>query len=174
VRIVSDTDGTYVGQSPLSMLRLCRGEARAMPEGELAACHAYAGADMGRDAFVAWSQRHGRIFWNALDWIEHYRQFDFVVGTRIHGVALALQAGVPGLCLVHDSRTLELCQTMAIPHVPAADVAGGTTLEELRALYRFDADAFDANRRMLAGRYVGFLEANGLAPASYLRGVAEG
>jgi hypothetical protein len=173
-RIVSETDGSYVGQSPLSMLQLCRGEARMMPEGELAACHAYAGAHLGREAFVAWSERHGRIFWNAQDWIAHYRSFDFVVGTRIHGVALALQAGVPELCLVHDSRTLELCQTMAIPHVAVAGLAAGTTLEQLRALYLFDADAFDENRRMLARRYVGFLVTNGLQPAEYLHRLAGG
>jgi hypothetical protein len=89
-------------------------------------------------------------------------------------VALALQAGVPGLCLVHDSRTLELCQTMAIPHVAVAGLAAGTTLEQLRALYLFDADAFDENRRMLARRYVGFLVTNGLQPAEYLHRLAGG
>ena len=43
------------------------------------------------------------------------RKFDFVVGPRFHGVMLAMQAGIPGGVIAHDSRTLELCQTMGIP-----------------------------------------------------------
>ena len=86
---------------------------------------------------------------------------------------LALQAGVPAVCIAHDSRTLELCQTMLVPHILAKDIASGVSRDQLLDLFaQFDATAFDANRRMLARRYVDFLTFNGLAPVSWLRNIA--
>ena len=90
------------------------------------------------------------------------------------GTMLVLQAGVPAVCIVHASCTLELCQTMIVPHVLAKDIAGGVTRDQLpELLAQFDAEAFDANRRMLAGRYGAFLESNGLSPVSWLKRIAE-
>jgi polysaccharide pyruvyl transferase WcaK-like protein len=42
---------------------------------------------------------------------------DFMFGTRIHGTILGLCAGLPSMCIAFDSRTLELCEQMNIPHV---------------------------------------------------------
>lgn len=46
-----------------------------------------------------------------------YNQFDFVLGTRIHGTIMAMHLNIPCLCLAIDSRTLELCQIHKLPHV---------------------------------------------------------
>lgn len=170
--MVTATGGSYVGQHGLPMLQLTRGEASRMAEADLRACRDYACPHMDLDEFIRWSERHGAVFFDVPSWMEHYRRFDFVVGARIHGVMLALQAGVPGLCIVHDSRTLELCQTMKVPYVLAKDVKDGIAREQLLDLFDFDADAFDANRRFLARRYVEFLERNRIAPANWLRDLA--
>lgn len=128
---------------------------------------------MDLDEFVRWTERHGNVFFDVPSWMEHYRRFDFVIGARIHGTMLALQAGVPAVCIVHDSRTLELCQTMLVPYVLAKDISTGVTRDQLPDLFaQFDAAAFDTNRRMLARRYVDFLETNGLDPVSWLRNIA--
>jgi polysaccharide pyruvyl transferase WcaK-like protein len=95
--------------------------------------------------------------------------FDFVVGTRIHGAMLGLQAGIPSLCIAHDSRTREMCEVMQVPFVMAADVRTGTTLSDLLGRFRFDARSFDENRRMLADRLNEFPFCNGLR-ASVLLG----
>lgn len=154
------------------MMQLTRGEARLMDEADLRACRDYAAPEMDLEEFIRWSERHGNLFFDVPSWMEHYRRFDFVIGARIHGVMLALQAGVPGVVIAHDSRTLELCETMMVPYVLAKDVQNGITREQLPDLFKFDARAFDENRRSIARRYVEFLEANELAPVSWLKDIA--
>lgn len=166
--LVTQTNGSYIGQDPLELVMLTRGEARRMAEKDLFACRDYVCPNMPMDDFIRWSRRHGQTFFDAAAWMEHYRRFDFVVGTRFHGVMLALQAGVPALCLAHDSRTLELCQTMQVPHVLAQDHRDGLSLKQLLPLFDFDGAAFDANRRRLCARYVAFLEGNGLRAADWV------
>ena len=170
--LVTQTNGSYIGQDPLDLVMLTRGEARRMTDKDLIACRDYVCPNMPMDDFIRWSRRYGQTFFNATAWMEHYRRFDFVVGTRIHGVMLALQAGVPALCLAHDSRTLELCQTMRVPHALARDHRDGLSLKQLLPLFDFDGAAFDTNRRRLCARYVAFLEGNGLQVADWVRELA--
>lgn len=173
-RMVTATSGSYVGQSPLEMLKLTRGEAEMLNFEQLMECRRYACPEMDSAEFVWWSKRHGNVFFDIPSWMEHYRRFDFVVGARIHGVMLGLQAGVPSLCIVHDSRTLELCQTMAVPYVLAKDVVrDGISRESLLKLFHFDADAFDQNRRKLCTTYLAFLERNGIRPAGWLKNIGD-
>lgn len=166
--LVTESHGAYIGQSALEMIRLTRGEADALSEAELTACRDYVAPEMTLPDFATWSRRHGQVFFDIQSWMEFYRHFDFVVGVRIHGVMLALQAGVPALCIAHDSRTLELCQTMRVPHVRATDVRAGIRADQLLELSEFDPVAFDTNRRLLARRYVDFLVGNGLSPVNWL------
>lgn len=104
--------------------------------------------------------------------MDFYWQFDFVVGPRIHGIMLALQAGVPALCIAIDSRTKELCETMKVPYVMAADIRSGLTRRDLLKYFHFDPDEFDANRKMLAQRFVHFMESNKIKPDASLYGIA--
>ncbi len=170
VRLVTQTQGSYVGQHGLDMMRLTRGEASTMDESVLRACRDFACPDMELSTFVAWSERHGRLFFDVPSWMEHYRRFDFVTGVRIHGVMLALQAGVPALCIVHDSRLLELCQVMKLPYVLASEVPQDISLEQLTDIFRarFDAAAFDQNRHLLATQYLAFLRQNEIEPVDWL------
>ena len=76
----------------------------------------------------------------------------------------AYLVGVPSICIVSDSRTRELCETMDIPHVLARDHRDGLGRVELVRLFReqFDARRFDTKRRRLAANYLTFLKGNGL------------
>ena len=171
-RLVSETDGSYIGQHGLNMMKLTRGEASDLAEEELEALSRYVGPDMSLGALIRWGNAYGSVFFDVSNWMEHCRQFDFVVGTRIHGTVVALQAGIPALCIVHDSRTLELCETMRVPYVLADSIPAGIERQDLLSLFAFDGEAFDDNRRRLCGVYVKFLERNGLAPASWLKDLA--
>lgn len=172
--LLGDGGQDYICQSPESMIGLGRGydHVRALPAEDLEAARAYARPDLSTDDFADWSVQHAVSFFSAVAWMEHLRRFDFVIGTRIHGVMLALQMGIPALCIAHDSRTAELCSTMGVPHVEVRRVLKGFQRSELADLFQFDAAAFDANRRMLAARYVEFLKANHLAHAPYLAQLA--
>ena len=171
--LVSQTGGSYIGQHGLKMMKLTRGEARDLSEEDLEALGNYVCPDMSLAEFIRWSRIHGKMFFDVLDWMDHYKSFDFVIGTRIHGTMLALQAGVPALCITHDSRTLELCETMNMPHVTADSVRNGVTLDELKSLFDFDPDRFDDNRRKLCKNYITFLKRNALKPVQWLEDIAK-
>ena len=49
-------------------------------------------------------------------WFQTLAEYDFSVGTRIHGNIAATLAGTPAMVLAHDSRTLELASYHKIPH----------------------------------------------------------
>lgn len=155
------------------MIALTRGEADLLSEESLTACRDYACPAMDLEEFRRWSKIHGQVFFDIPTWMDYYRRFDFVLGLRIHGAMLALQAGVPALCIVHTSRTLELCETMCVPYVMTRDVAGGISRAALMGLFRFDPDASDSNRRKLCARYIEFLRNNQLQPAVWLQRIAD-
>ena len=171
-RLVSETSGSYIGQHGNRIMKITRGEADQLPEEDLLACRDYICPSLTSEQFKAWCGAYGNLFFNVSAWIEHYRRFDFVVGLRLHGVVLALQAGVPALCIAHDARMLELCQTMRIPHALPVQIEQGITAKDLHQLATFDAEAFDANRRALCRNYLGFLRKNGLKPVQWLEAIA--
>lgn len=172
--IVTATHGAYVCQSPLESVRIGRGDMEELDTAELDRCRRYIDGELSTHEFKAWARNHAIAFFNVPGWMEFLRRFDFVVGTRIHGTVLGLQVGVPALCIVSDSRTLELCQTMRVPYVAAKDYLDGLRLNDLSQLFRhqFDAEEFDSNRRVLAKSYCAFLEGNGLTVAPHMKRLA--
>jgi hypothetical protein len=171
-RILTKTGGSYVGQATLEMVKLTRGEAALLDPTVLRRLRDYILPEYELGEFITWANTHGNVFFDVDSWMEHYRTFDLVIGARIHGTLLAIQAGVPGICVAHDSRTEELCRTMHIPFVQAANYEHGITRSELTRVFVFDGAAFDANRKALAKRYVEFLESNDLTPNSGLKTLA--
>lgn len=172
-RLVSRTGGAYVVQDPLFMLRLAMGQAAQVTPEEFEAFRAWALPDLNRQETLAWLRRHAVVFSNLDDWIDFYRDFDFVIGARIHGVVLALQAGVPALCVAHDSRTRELCEIMRIPSIAPERLAQGVEPEDLPALFEFDPEEFDRNRQILKTAYRDFLEHNRIMPRQGFFGMRE-
>ena len=164
--------GSYIGQHGMNMMKITRGEAEQLSKEDLQKCRNYIRPRLNSDDFKAWCNVHGNLFFDVPAWLEHYRRFDFVVGLRLHGAVLALQAGVPALCIAHDARMLELCRTMRIPHVLPAQIERGISVQDLYQLATFDADAFDANRRALCRKYVDFLRGNGLTAVQWLEDLA--
>jgi len=164
--------GSYIGQHGMNVMKITRGEAEQLSKEELQKCRNYIRPNLNADQFKAWCNTHGNLFFDVPAWLEHYRRFDFVVGLRLHGTMLALQAGVPALCIAHDARMLELCRTMHVPHVLPAQIERGISVRDLYQLATFDADAFDANRRELCRKYVNFLRGNGVTPVQWLEDLA--
>lgn len=161
-RLMAATDGVYVVQSPKEMVAMGRGDVDRLSESALGYLRDYTAPELTIDEFKRWARRYARAFFDIPGWMEYLRRFDLVIGPRIHGVMLGLQAGVPSLCIAHDSRTREMCETMMVPFVMAQDVAGGITRAQLASIVKFDGAAFDHNRQEL-GRSTGrFLQANGL------------
>ncbi|GAA0589623.1 hypothetical protein GCM10009416_30240 [Craurococcus roseus] len=101
-----------------------------------------------------------RVFFSVEDWVGCMGTMSASLGSRFHGNVAALLAGTPALFLVHDMRTLELCELLRVPHlVLDRAVPAEETVERLLAAdYRPFARQFE--RLMMEWRL--FLHRNGL------------
>src|SRR5262249_16390748 len=130
--IVEESDGEYVAQSELDMIRLALDEYATLPEDVLTKMNTYIRPKLPLAEFKWWCRRHMTAYIDAASWIQAMRKFDFVVGPRFHGVMMGIQAGVPGGIIAHDSRTIELCETTMIPYINANSVKFPVSISELR------------------------------------------
>lgn len=100
---------------------------------------------------------------HAPTWIEAMAGRDFTVGHRIHGNIASLLAGTPAHVIVHDSRTLELCEYFQIPHTFVGRHTADLTPERFHAASDYSG--------MLAGhgervdRFAAFMQRHGLRHA---------
>ena len=162
--IVESTSGLYVAQSEIDMIRMARGECDDMDPATFRDMRAYIRPNLSDNAFRLWCKRYATCFADATSWMETMRNFDFVVGPRFHGVMLAMQAGTPGGVIAHDSRTLEMCETMEIPVRMHHDMPAKFQPSDLPALFEFKAAAYDRKRSELAERYTDMLISAGIEP----------
>lgn len=170
--IAERTHGIYITQSPLGMNKIGRNEIEAMTPFERQAFRRHILQDLAETEAEEWIKLYARVFYNIDAWIEELRHADFVIGPRIHGIILGLQAGVPSLCLAIDTRTQELCEIMKVPYVSARKYSDGIELEDIESLFIFDPDEFDKNRIELVKQYVSFLENNYVAPMDWLKSLS--
>jgi hypothetical protein len=117
--------------------------------------------------------RFGYVPTSIDSWCSFLRKFSCAINTRIHGTIVALQTGIPALCITHDTRTRELA---AVLQIPSLSIAKFTEIRyEIQRLFvatGFDGVAFDENRRRLAHEYMVLIEAIGLTPSAHLRALA--
>ena len=150
------------------MMRIGHGEYDLLDDREKTLSHRHFYKKLSQEDFSAWTKAKRHVFFDVPSWMNFYKNFDFVVGPRIHGIMLALQAGVPAVCIAIDSRTKELCETMHIPHVMAATMKTNITKKDLMNYFRFDPEGFDVNRKYLANKFVTFFHNNGIQPSQHL------
>jgi len=77
---------------------------------------------VSKEEYINWLQNYFHRFYDMPSWFEKMQQFDFSFGTRFHGNMVALQSGVPALWVVHDTRTMELCDYHALPYLMREEV----------------------------------------------------
>ena len=171
-KIITDCDGAFVVQAALPELKMVRGEYFTLDDKTRDETRRHFREDLSEQEFANWCMRYGHVFFDVDEWMDFYRKFDFVVGPRIHGVMIALQAGVPALCIAIDSRTTELCEIMKVPYVSLTDVKNGVSLDDLKRLFKFDPLAFDKNRKDLAAGFADFLLDNKIRPSLHLLRIA--
>ncbi len=148
--LVESCSGQYVAQSELDMIRLGRDEPDTVEPDVLEKIRLYVRPQLTTSEFIRWMRRYSTTFIDAASWIDAMRKFDFVVGPRFHGVMLAVQAGVPGGVIAHDSRTFELCQTMGIPVRHYSELKRNFSILDLKSMFPFDGVAYDQRRAALA------------------------
>jgi len=100
-----------------------------------------------------------KIFFNTEDWIRHLRNYDLMIGPRMHGNMLALQSGLMAIWLSHDSRTSELIDYIKLPNINISDFS----YKHIEKLYHeIDIDTFNKNFKDIYAKYTHFLDKNNI------------
>ena len=171
--IAQQSGGSYVVQHPLPFIKAARGEFADLDASWQERIRAFVDSESPSDGAFRLPSNTA-LFFDVDAWMENLRRHDLVVGMRIHGTMLAIQAGVPALCVTHDSRTEELCQTMGIPNVSAHRLSrGNLDVQTILSHIDFDPEKFDRNRMNLAQKYGEFLRGCGLQFSSGLARAAD-
>lgn len=166
--------GQYVVQSMGDMIKISREDFDGIEPKVLETIHKHTVPHYTADEFRAWCRNYARSFYDVPSWMDTLRRHDLSIGSRYHGIALALQAERMGLTVTIDSRTRELCENTGVPHIAAAELTAPITRASLKKLIKFDPKAYDAHRAASAERYLAFLEANRIKPAPFLARIAAG
>ncbi|MCX7143129.1 MAG: polysaccharide pyruvyl transferase family protein [Proteobacteria bacterium] len=166
--------GSYLLQSDDVMFKLLREGASSISREELNDIRDFCRPSDTLEEFVAWFRRFATSFYDVSAWLEYSKSFDFAIGARIHGVIVALQAGIPAVCLCHDSRTLELCQTMQVPFLDMRNASRTVDLKcFIDIVVTHDWNAFDINRNRLTTALFQFLQANKIYESPHLSMLAQ-
>lgn len=109
----------------------------------------------------------GKIFVSPHKQAEFLRQQNaFVLTPRIHGAMISISAELPALCIAHDSRVQELCETHKIPHCDIKTLLTNPT----KSLFNSEhyGEEFDTNRQKLSKIYHDVFKKLGVSPSSKL------
>jgi len=173
IALMESHDGAYIVQHPIDMIRLSLGWQEEVTVASLNRLQRSLFPQMTHNQINEWFKQRSRVHVDVSQWLLTLGSFDLVIGTRIHGVQAGLQAGVPSLCLTHDSRTEELCHQMAIPSIPIMNFSTKPKLSYIiDFLSSYDFDSFDETRCTLARDALNFLEDYGLKGSSHLIALA--
>lgn len=165
--------GKYIVQSMGDMIKISRGLFDEIDETALSKIHRYTVPHFSREEFISWCNRYAHSYYDVPAWMDSLRRHDLTIGTRYHGIALALQAGRMGVTVTIDSRTEELCSQTGVPYLRGSSLKMPLTRRTLKEnLIQFDGSSYDALRKERARNFVGFLRNNGLEPADPLAALA--
>ena len=100
------------------------------------------------------------FFSSKLDELNNFfKDKDFVIGTRVHGTIIALNNGIPAICMNQDTRAQEMCKLFNIPHINNYTFV---TIEELYQNINFDI--YNNNYSELYNKFLDFLQKNNIDP----------
>lgn len=114
-----------------------------------------------RGALLSYLDRRGKVFFDLDHWATFLQGTHGVIGTRLHGSIVALNAGVPALIVPHDSRTSEVAEFAGIPTLSDLGKVTDGALA-CAALAEVDMHSFVETRSRNAGIYEAFLAECGL------------
>ena len=167
--IVTQTNGGYFMQSSLNMVKLAQYEFDSIDPWRFLRCKNYILPEATDEEFKNWIKKYAKVFFDIRSWFNWIKEFDFVVGMRIHACMIGISLGIPSCCIVIDSRTQELCETMNIPYISCKELPDKFGLDCILDKYSFSHFQFDKNRSLLARKFQNFLVNNRLTPEPYLK-----
>lgn len=164
--------GCYIVQSMGAMIRISRGDFDAIEPDNLDRLRKHTVPHYTLDEFKQWALNYARSYYDVTAWMDELRRHDLLIGPRFHGAQLGIQAERMACTVTIDTRTEEMCRETGVPFLRAADLTFPITRTSLKEVIKFNGAAYDAHRKMKAGRYIDFLVGAGLQPAPFLKVLA--
>lgn len=90
-----------------------------------------------------------RMYYSVDQWLEDAARYDLSVGLRLHGNMVAWQAGTPAIWVCHDARTMELAETMGLPHVRPQELLASDNASDLKKSLRYSFSEYEDRRAVL-------------------------
>lgn len=174
IQLVDEFRAWYIIQNPQELISLASGWEMEGESRYLELIQKRWMPHLDPESIRHWFVRNGRVYISVPQWIFDLSRIELCVGTRVHGVQAAIQAGTPAVCICIDSRTRELCDFMRIPSVDIRQISKSDCLltELFGVLERWDERRFDENRISLARRMNVFFRQNGFKPSAHLMKLA--
>ena len=170
ISLLDNYKGKYIVQHPKNLICLSEGWYDDLTDEEVEVVRSRFFPSLKTDGMKTWLKLFATTYVSIPQWFSDISKVDFVVGTRIHGCQLGIQAGVPAVVLHIDSRTKELCETMHIPTISAREFQKSPSLKRLLEVVKsWDWEAYDKNRIALANQTHDFVLQNGLTPSRHFK-----
>lgn len=115
-----------------------------------------------KEKISSFLRNRGLVYWNVDDWIDGMRNFDYLIGTRIHGVIASLISGVPATLLIHDKRTEEMAKFFHIPFIDSREHHIFHSSLISKAIEEFDLSFFKKNYQRYLDNFTNFFVENDL------------
>lgn len=165
--IVDTFSGEYILQHPVTMLQLSFGEGNQITHEKQEHFLEIYNDFNNFNELLEWYRRNSSVYLDVATWIRSLQRFDLAIGPRYHGIALALQAGIPACVITIDGRTEELCHGTSVKCIALKDAkrVSQTDLIDMARWTVDDANKFDLGRLEKALLYKDFLLDNDLMPS---------
>lgn len=123
----------------------------------------YPDIDVSPQEIEFYIKTQGHMFFDWDTWQDFLKkeQFTLSVGCRFHGNMMSFLSGIPTLWIVHDSRTYELCEAMALPCITLEQAAKMESREQFAECCVY-GEKFYENRENMQQTYEAFLRENGI------------
>ncbi len=169
INLAEQPGSRYIVQHPKQLISIAEGFFGDVSEEEIEILRSRWFTDLTTEEMLSWFRKHSTTYTSIPQWILDCRKYDIMVGTRIHGIQMGIQAETPAVCLYIDSRTKELCETMKIPHYSALEFQKNPDVNILVDLVKnWDWKSFDYNRLNLAKKTHDFMSSNDVEITSHL------
>lgn len=164
---VANGNGLYLQQSVAPFIKYARQsnlyQESTVPEHHENSLRQALAPSMSDEEFRGFVATKMRLYYNVDQWMEDSARVDFSIGLRLHGNMAAWQSGTPAIWVYHDSRTRELAETMALPHLSHTDFLKVDSLTELREVVPFSFEDYKIVRESLRKNLSEVLDAHGVS-----------
>lgn len=167
----------YVTQANMTVIKYALNKLDELDSMELGFLKKRLSPMMSLSKFESVAKDKFKAFYRIDSWLNFFKNKSFIIGTRAHGNILALQVEVPILPIAHDSRTVELFDTMAIPFLSKSslpEIIDSYDILEMLGIYeKIDYKELDYRRSEIAQFYLNTLESLKVNPSNHIKHLSE-